>query len=335
MKKITSAVSLSIVVLLASACSSSGSDSDSDTTNGTTGSSTEGDAGESNTDTSGSGEGENTGGTTGTGSTDDGASDQGSTTSSSTAGSSASGDNTAFGNISATYSGLSDEADWSASFFSSETPFPISALEQEYISVPTDSCSLADTSIPGFDPDDFGDVDIDNLPFVPETVSAGEVITVTSPAGTYASLKEQSVFGFQIYQTDDGEPIAGPIPENLVLDIPGAAGGFPAFSDVSFPYAAPLEFTQSGSEITWTNSGEPGSSISIIMSAIPDGNLLQQLSIECDLIDDGSHQISADLLSADNVEFPLFSGERFITRVVQVGGSALILQASSDGFLNR
>lgn len=316
MKKITSAVSLSIVVLLASACSSSGSDSDSDTTNGTTGSSTEGDAGESNTDTSGSGEGENTGGTTGTGS-------------------SASGDNTAFGNISATYSGLSDEADWSASFFSSATPFPISALEQEYISVPTDSCSLADTSIPGFDPDDFGDVDIDNLPFVPETVSAGEVITVTSPAGTYASLKEQSVFGFQIYQTDDGEPIAGPIPENLVLDIPGAAGGFPAFSDVSFPYAAPLEFTQSGSEITWTNSGEPGSSISIIMSAIPDGNLLQQLSIECDLIDDGSHQISADLLSADNVEFPLFSGERFITRVVQVGGSALILQASSDGFLNR
>ncbi len=245
------------------------------------------------------------------------------------------GNATAFGNVSASYDSIDDATDWSASFFISPTPFPVSALDQEYIRSVPDSCKALNAENPLFGPGDTDDVDLDNLPFVPQTVGAGEVITVTSAAGTYASLLKRLIFGFTAYQTEDDVPVAGPMPNGLVVNIPGEAGGFPAASNLNMPTANTIEFTFSGSTITWTNSGEEGATVDILMSALSDGDVFNQVIIQCELIDDGVHEIAAGIIPAGNIETPLFSGTRSVTRLVQVGNSVLILSSTSDGFLVR
>jgi len=183
------------------------------------------------------------------------------------------------------------------------------------------------------DDDDIG-VDPGDLSFVPESVSAGEVLTITSPAGTYASLFAEPLFGFLIYLTDGDEPVPGPIPEGLMVNIPGASGGFPAFGDVAMPNAAPVEFTVNGNTISWNGSGNDMSTISILMSAFADGDFQTQVIVECELVDDGSHQIAAGVLPAGNVEIPVFFGTRSATRFVQNGTAVLVIEAESEGFLS-
>lgn len=245
------------------------------------------------------------------------------------------GNATAFGNVNASYDSIEDATDLSATFFISPTPFPVSALNQEYIRSVSDSCKPLNNENPLFSPGDSDDVNPDNLPFVPQTVGAGEVITLTSAAGTYASLLKRLIFGFTAYQTQDDIPVAGPMPNGLVVNIPGEAGGFPAVSNLNMPVARTIEFSFSGSTITWTNSGEEGATVDILMSALSDGDVFNQVFIQCELVDDGLHEIAAGIIPAGNIETPLFSGTRSVTRLVQAGNSVLILSATSDGFLAR
>ena len=146
----------------------------------------------------------------------------------------------------------------------------------------------------------------------------------------------QVVFGFTVYQTQDDEPVAGPIPTGLTIDIPGAAGGFPAASNVAMTTALPIDFTLTGNTISWTNSGEADAIVSITLSAFADSDFQTQVTLTCELVDDGSHEIAASVLPAgNNIEFPVFLGTRAVTRLTQVGNSVLILTATADGFLTR
>ncbi len=239
------------------------------------------------------------------------------------------GNITFFGGINASYSTLDDETEWSAQFFSSAVPFPQADLANEFTSSVSDTCKLLDP-LEGINPPENTDFDFENLNFVPTTVSAGEVLPITSPAGTYGSLVEQQVFGFLIYNTEDRTPIAGAIPNDLVVDIPGASNGFPALSAIAFPSASATEFSIQGNTVTWAGSNMDGASINITASAVANGSIATQAFIECDLIDDGSHQIEAGILPEGSVEFPLFLASRQVERVIVSGNALLTLRAEAD-----
>jgi len=130
-------------------------------------------------------------------------------------------------------------------------------------------------------------------------------------------------------------PVAGPIPNDLKIDIPGAIGGFPSFSDVSMPTAAPIEFTVDGTNLSWSGSGSEGGAVDITVSALVGGDVFGQTLISCKLVDDGEFTFAADLWPAGFVEFPLFSGTRSVSRVEQIGDAVLVLQASVERFLMR
>ena len=246
---------------------------------------------------------------------------------------SGSGNLTFFGGISASYDSLDDETSWNGQFFSSAIPFPESELENQF-TTPTDTCKISELISPTLPPDSTG-IDPENLSFIPDTVSAGDVLTVTSPAGTHASLIGQQMFGFLLYSTQDRVPVAGPMPESLVLDIPGAPGGFPAFSSVAFPSVQATEFTIQDGLISWDGSNAEGSKISIITSALSNSDFSTQAFIECDLIDDGTHQIEPGLLPEGAVEYPLFIGNREVNQILRAGNALLTLSAEADGFLAR
>ncbi len=337
MKVLALTASFSLVLLVSACSNSSSSDPIVNATESTGDTGIINDNGSTNANTQGSGsqtpiaDGTDTTGDTGTQTEGSGESGQ-------TAGGSniVGGNVTAFGGLSASYSAIDDETEWSALFFQSPTAFPVSALEQENILSVSDSCELLDASNPIDPGDGTGGVDPENLPFVPEPVSAGETILITSPAGTYATLTEQSVFGFLIYQTDGDQPIAGPIPSGLTVDIPGAPGGFPAMANVSFPQAAPISFSFDGTTISWTNPSGAGnsSSVSVTMAVIVDSNFASQQLIQCELLDDGTHTVEAGLIPAgDTIEAPLFFGSRSVTQIVQNGSAVLVLDAEADGFL--
>ncbi|MBX2839679.1 MAG: hypothetical protein KTR35_22670, partial [Gammaproteobacteria bacterium] len=199
------------------------------------------------------------------------------------------GNLTYFGGVNASYDPLDDETSWNGQFFASAVAFPVSELENQF-PAPTNTCKTSEVTTPTPLPADTG-IDPENLSFIPDTASAGDVLTVTSPAGTHASLIGQQLFGFLLYSTQDRVPVAGPMPESLVIDIPGAPGGFPAFSSVAFPSVQATEFTVQDGLISWEGSNAEGSKISIITSARANSDFATQVFIECDLIDDGSHQI--------------------------------------------
>ncbi len=245
-----------------------------------------------------------------------------------------SGDVSTFGFINASYDAFDDATEWDAQFFRSSTAFPASIFNEENLEViPSDQCQVLESVIPDIDTE--SGIDMVDLSFIPESADAGEVITITSPAGTHATLDRQMQFGFFLYQTPDDVAVAGPIPAGLTADIPGAAGGFPALSNVPLPSAAPIEFTLDGTTINWTGSGESGASVNLFFAALTDGDVLNQTIIQCDLLDDGVHTIASGLLPEGTQEYPFFSGTRIVTLIQQMGGAVVVATAESDGFLGN
>lgn len=130
----------------------------------------------------------------------------------------------------------------------------------------------------------------------------------------------------------------GRAPDGLFADIPGSisANGFPAFSDVSLPDVAPIEFSvdlESGI-ISWTNSGAAsGAFITVDMTVSPIDNAVAQTSISCTLVDDGIHQIADGVIPADaNSVFSLgFLGRRTIFNTVENDGAFLFVSSNTEG----
>ena len=106
-------------------------------------------------------------------------------------------------------------------------------------------------------------------------LDAGEVIVLSSDAGTYANMTPQPILSATnigtLYMAENFSNPVGPAPDGLIVDIPGstAINGFPAFANVSLPDVAPIEFSvdlESGI-ISWTNSrATPGAFITVDMN---------------------------------------------------------------------
>lgn len=315
-----------------SGCSSSGSSSDS-TTNGETANpntitgSTAGEAGTS---------GES--GTSGdTGSTDGSSTDAEGTGTEMTTGGGSTGQGTTGGGTGVPidkFGGVSlgdiGEIELEAGFFSFDRTVDFSELLIQ-VNPTQDSCELSTFAITGETPN-VEDIFANS---VVNPISAGEVLTVNSPDGSYAELIKQEMFGFILYQLDEGVALSGPAPAGLTIDIPGDQ--FPAFSNVAFPQINPLQVTSpsnlfqvtASTNFSWNASTNPDSFIEISVVA-QSADFTGSISLECVVLDDGSFsfpdEIQAQLGSVTGIGFM----SREAVNIVQSGSSILSVTSYSE-----
>ena len=179
------------------------------------------------------------------------------------------------------------------------------------------------------------------------SIDAGETITFSSPAGTYAELQPQSFAGQMGYRGPDN--LSTPVPSGLILDIPG--GEFPAFSAVPFPDVEPFVLTSDlvgpfeeipvSEEITWEPGTDPDARIELYYlaneSRMNSDGIEEEIEIDldCVLLDDGSFSFDAELQARlvdagfDTVGSNI--GRQNVTTVRQ--GDAMLIVANRNGDL--
>ena len=142
------------------------------------------------------------------------------------------------------------------------------------------------------------------FPFdVSQSISAGETITITSAAGTYGSLtrdtfSDESMNDVIVYVADG--TLTAPLPQNLVLDIPGDE--FATFSNVSVPNVSRpdisptvQEVINSGTEFQWTGSSEAFALVRIEATfAVDNGEIVD---VTCIAADDGNFSFPENVVS--------------------------------------
>lgn len=173
-----------------------------------------------------------------------------------------------------------------------------------------------------------------NSTAVPTLVSAGEVLNLSSQAGSYLDLQRQTQAGIQFYGDDQGA-ITGSLPSQLTLDIPGDT--FPAFSNISFPTVEPLviitpilgETITANTGFSWTPGTNPDAHI--LISATEFSASGEGVTIECLVRDNGVYAFSPEIKTELGDDFFAFSANvsREASAVFQRGNALLILTASS------
>lgn len=245
------------------------------------------------------------------------------------------------GMLNLSFENIGNTTNVSAFFFDFGRQFPAAqaqaGLEGELMV--TDSCETTTLDLtPG---DGMGEIDLGSLvpgmSLIPKSISAGEVITLTSPVGTFATLLAEDAFGNTIYGTPDQVDVAGSIPTGMSADIPGAPNGFPAFANVPVPAAEPLEITvngtaASGYSLMWNGSNAANSALRVTFAAIDQSaaDFSSLTYVECSLSDDGAQLIPANLLpTGNNVLISGGSATRTSVNLVQQGNSVLVVTSTS------
>lgn len=191
-----------------------------------------------------------------------------------------------------------------------------------------DSCKLRITPTL---PTDVGTIGFPDAQFT--FVSAGDSFTLTSDAGTYATVSyADSRFDIAPY----------PVPENLTLDIPGQV--FPAFSGITIPMAVSVQNFNPGrnqtlsaeTTITWDTTGISDHSIYLEVFDLFASDKVVRLY--CRMADDGSFTLPANIVSALNsslgVGFELEEAKQDVVSVsVITQDDALLVVAKRLDFL--
>lgn len=261
------------------------------------------------------------------GSTDGTPMETGSTTGGETTGTGLGGQVTQYGFIG--YDDYEEFVEIDASFisFGQGVDFPLFIDE---IRPTSDSCEVTTVNltdeIPDI-PDDFG-FDVNLIGFI----GAGDVLTISSPAGSYAELLRNDQFGFPVYVLDDNAMLPKPAPSGLTVSIPG--GEFPAFTNAKMPDLVPLQVISpsnfdaitASTTFSWNANPNTGSFVEISATAVSASGLV---FVECLVLDDGSFTFPAQTQS----QMGSFSGfgdmYRETLNVLQSGSSVLILNSSS------
>lgn len=209
-------------------------------------------------------------------------------------------------------------------FFRTNLPLPAGQIASQFVP-PLDTCQISrsddtDTVVPGMGAPDFDFT----------LLNAGDVLVLSSPAGTWLTLPRSEQFGFIIYMPEnEGLPL--PVPSNLVLDVPGA--DFPAFSNVAVPDVTPLTgvVTDGSSTFRW-NAGAGDPSVFVTIDVIDFTGGANFTSVNCFARDDGEFTLPADIqaeLGADFSGFPEL--DRVGANLVQQGNSLLFVSSTSSG----
>jgi len=240
---------------------------------------------------------------------------------------------TAIGSLSA-FHRPSDRTDLRAEFFWVNVPFSelnIDIRDRLDTCSPADSARLPHPIVTKFGPalnnipsDDFGGA-----------LDAGEVITITSNAGTYASLVESIQDGYYLI-SQQNDPFSR-APDGLVADFPGstAPDGFPAFENIALPDVAPLELSVDVDRrsISWTNSGAENGFVIVDIDFASIDNPMDRTPLACFLADDGFHRIADGLIpvSANSVPPFSFEGERTLVNTFQNEDTLLFMNSTTIG----
>lgn len=168
-------------------------------------------------------------------------------------------------------------------------------------------------------------------------ISAGDVITLTSPAGSYAELVKSEVNGFILYGVAGNGSLPGPVPSGTVLDIPGDV--FPAFPNVAVPDVAELTNVASStgntltanSTVTWDAASGVGTYMNLSAAYTPSGSDTST-SVFCTVVDDGSFSFPADIAAQMGGDFMAlnFNLSRSGSTFVQSGNAQLTVSVLSS-----
>lgn len=230
----------------------------------------------------------------------------------------------------------------SGTFIRSNQNLPSAALINAY-RPELDTCELSNITIDVSDPiANIPDIDAE---FVPEFVSAGEVITFTAAGSSFTELQREvtpaqtvqgiSIPAFTVYGLPEGINLTGPVPADLTFSIPGDV--FPTFDSVSVPAVETLQIQSPGAEpitasttFTWTASSNADTVINISASAI-DTQTFEFSTLSCTAMDDGSFTIPAAVQTQMGAGFSALVGA--ISRTAfnaQQQGNALLLVSNSS-----
>lgn len=171
------------------------------------------------------------------------------------------------------------------------------------------------------------------------TISAGDVITLSGPSGSYGELGKVEQFGFIGYTTSTD--LTFPAPDPLTISIPGDT--FPAVSNVQIP--APVAVTGSNTSagdsvdatlaLSWDAVTPSGSEL-ILEASTFSTTTTDFVDVECVLTEDGSFSFPAETITElDNelgagwsLELDLLS--RSTQVFLQSGSSVLAIFRESD-----
>ena len=250
----------------------------------------------------------------------------------------ASGSVTQFGIITADRITSDNTLEISAGFYGIPQPIPLEQALQSLGMAP-DTCEVStidlddlesednDFAIPGFF-EGIGNV---------ASLSAGEVLTLTSTVGSVGELVQMEVDGSVVYEFDDDFPVS--LPEVLTIDIPGDQ--FPAFANVTLPALSPLVLNSpaAGQAITpttqfdWQPSGESDAVISISATTffLGSAGLSSISSVVCTVTDDGSFSFpsATQVELGDEFSSVTYGVTRDVFSVVEQGSAILIVNGSA------
>lgn len=165
------------------------------------------------------------------------------------------------------------------------------------------------------------------IPFEEATpVGAGEPIEIVAGGSSYVTLSRS---GDQ-YMGRTGQAL----PQSATVEIPGAEGGFPAFSGNAFPEAQPIEFSSpsdlqsidASTTFAWERTTELGV-VLIVMQGTGSGG--QEESIVCFAADDGEFSLSDQGVLSDVTPQAVLMYGRNAVETYQSGDALLSLSVFS------
>ena len=175
-----------------------------------------------------------------------------------------------------------------------------------------------------------------------ESVGAGESLTLTSDAGTWAELQPAGAIGGVSSYAPTAMLPAGQVPGNLVLDVPGDE--FPAFAEAALPSVAPLVGFDDDSDgaigadtgFAWEAGSDPDAKVRLTTSSNFFSDPGTAVRVSCTVPDTGEFAFDADTRAAlgDGFAGDAAMASRIAIGTVARDDALLILVRESDATSN-
>jgi len=237
---------------------------------------------------------------------------------------------------------LSQTGEFGSALFRTTDQNPMAAQIQSNFVTNSDTCIFSSKDIIDSLPDN-----LDAFSFSP--VSAGDVLTLTSPAGTFAELVKTEQAGFITYGVAGTGNLPSAVPVGTTVDIPGDV--FPAFSNIAVPTVAAVTNVSlstgttltANSTVTWDASSVAGTNMMLtanytVLPDFTDPNFdlnnfsLVSNTVNCTVADDGAFSFPADIVSQMGSDFKdeNFNLSRNAYTFEQRGNALLYVSVSSS-----
>ncbi|PYE52759.1 hypothetical protein [Deinococcus yavapaiensis] len=167
------------------------------------------------------------------------------------------------------------------------------------------------------------------------SLDAGNPLVLRGAAQSYANLPRFKQGATISYAANP--PLRQAPPANLVIDIPGAQGGFPAMKNMAFPTTAPVTLSapkngvgvKPSTTFTWSNPTKDANTLVLLSGTQEEGGV----TFTCTAIDDGTFTFpaatAAALKKAGFEVGQLTMLGRMSSRSYRQGDAQLVLQVTS------